>query len=133
MKLSYYQINQNLVALNGRLRDIISLNYMRTYIKKLQSKPESSRKQILVGSLIVCMAFVGVIWVNSLGYKFSSSNTAAKVQEDIKPFALFGKSISDTVGNVTASVGSIKSPTAEEIKPEVKTEKVVDLIPVEAQ
>jgi hypothetical protein len=112
---------------------------MRTYIKKLQSKSEGSRKQILVGSLIVCMAFVGVIWVNSLGYKFSSSNTAAKVQEDIKPFALFGKTISDTVGNVTASVGSIKSPAVGEANPdlptqtEVKTEKVIDLIPVETQ
>jgi len=112
---------------------------MREYIKKLQSKSESSRKQVLVGSLIVCMAFVGVIWINSLGDKFSSKDTATKVQEDIKPFALFGKTISDTVGNVTASVGSIKSPAVEQANPDLptqpdaKTEKVIDLIPVESQ
>lgn len=110
---------------------------MRVYIKKLQSKSEESRKQILVVSLVVCMAFVGMVWVNSLGYRFSNEKTATKVQEDIKPFALFGKSISDTVGNVTASVGSIKSSTEvasdQSAQTEVKTEKVIDLIPVETQ
>jgi len=47
---------------------------MRAYIKKLQSKPEDTRKQILVGSLVVCMSLIGVIWVSSLSYKFSKES-----------------------------------------------------------
>ena len=100
---------------------------MRQYIKKLQGKPEHIRKQILVAGLVVCMSFVGLIWVGSLGYKFSKENTA-KAQEDIKPFALFGQTISNTYNSVTASVGNISSPKPVE---KVVTEKVIDLIPVE--
>lgn len=112
---------------------------MRNYIKKLQEKPEHIRKQILVASLVVCMSFVGLIWVGSLGYKFSKENTA-KAQEDIKPFALFGQTISNTYNSVTASVGNISSPLKKDLpaqtgvpKPveKVVTEKVIDLIPVE--
>ncbi|MFA5827672.1 MAG: hypothetical protein WC839_04260 [Candidatus Paceibacterota bacterium] len=106
---------------------------MRKYIRKLQSKSESTRKQILVGSLIVCMSFVGLIWVNSLGYKFNKENFA-KTQEDIKPFALFGQTISDTYNNVTASVGNISSSLKKEepkTVEKIKNEKQIDLIPVE--
>ncbi len=104
---------------------------MRTYIKKLQSKPEYIRKQIFFGSLIVSMAFVSIIWINSFGTKFNKE-TAAQTEEDIKPFALFGKSISDTYGNVKASVGNISLPNEkEEVKKE--NEKMIELIPVEYQ
>lgn len=103
---------------------------MHAYIKKLQSKSEVVRKQILVGSLIVCMSFVGLIWIGSLGYKFNKGNTA-RTQENIKPFALLGQTISDTYNNVTASVGNISSSIKKE---EPKTaEKQIDLIPVETQ
>lgn len=108
---------------------------MRTYIKKLQSKSENTRKQILVGSLIVCMSFVGLIWVNSFGNKFSKENTV-KIHEDIKPFALFGQSISDTYKNISASVGNISSSVKKDepkVEEKVVNEKVVDLIPVEYQ
>ncbi len=101
---------------------------MREYIKKIQSKTESARKQILVGSLVVAMSLVGVIWVSSLGYKFSKGNSVP-IEETVKPFALFGKTISDTYKNVSASVGSISLPKKEA---EIKTpDKVIDLIPVE--
>jgi len=79
---------------------------MRAYIKKLQSKSEVVRKQVLVGSLIVCMSFVGLIWIGSLGYKFSKGNTA-RTQES---------------GNISSSVKKEESKTAE---------KQIDLIPVE--
>lgn len=104
---------------------------MRTYIKKLQSKPEYIRKQIFFGTLVVSMAFVSVVWIGSFGNKFNKE-TAIKTQEDIKPFALFGKSVTDTFGNVKASVGNISLPTEKnEIKKE--NEKMIELIPVEYQ
>jgi len=108
---------------------------MRAYIKKLQSKSEDTRKQIFVGSLIVCMSFVGLIWISSLGYKFNNKENTAKTEEAIKPFALLKQSISDTYNNVTASVGNISSPKKDEPKTEEKvgTQKQIDLIPVEYQ
>lgn len=108
---------------------------MRTYIKKLQAKPEEVRKQILAGSLVVIMSFVCFIWVSSIGPKFSKEKTA-KISEDLKPFALFGQSITDTYTNVTASVGSIKTSLKNEepvIEEKLEIEKQIDLIPVEYQ
>ena len=105
---------------------------MRAYIKKLQTKSEETRKQILIGSLIVCMSFVGLIWINSLGYKFSKENTTSNIQEEIKPFALFSQTISNSYDNVSASVGNISSSLKKESK-EIEIEKVIDLTPVEYQ
>jgi len=105
---------------------------MRKYIKKLQLKSEDTRKQILFGSLIISMSFVFVVWISSLGYRFNKESSI-KTQEDIKPFALFGQTISDTYNNVTASVGNISSSKEEKKIEEVEVEKVIDLIPVEYQ
>ena len=102
---------------------------MRTYIKKLQSKSIETRKQILIGSLILCMSIVFLVWINSLGYKFGKEKVA-KNQDVMKPFALFGQSIIDAYGNVTASIGNISSLKKEKSK-KVEPEKQIDLIPVE--
>jgi len=105
---------------------------MRAYIKKLQSKNEDTRKQILVGTLVVSMSLVCFIWVSSLSYKFStdtSDNNTGEKTTTTKPFALFGQTISDTYHNITASVGNISLPKKQV---ETKTpDKVIDLIPVE--
>jgi hypothetical protein len=103
---------------------------MRAYIKKLQSKSEIVRKQILIGSLIVCMAFVGLIWIGSLSSMFGH-NKVAKEENTTKPFALLEQSISNTYNNITASVGNISSTIKKE---QPKTpKKQIDLIPVETQ
>ncbi|MCX6754907.1 MAG: hypothetical protein NTU81_03725 [Candidatus Nomurabacteria bacterium] len=105
---------------------------MRKYINKIKSKSEDTRKQILIGSLIVCMSFVGFIWINSFSSKFNDENSV-KAKEDVKPFSLFSKTISDAYKNVTASVGNISSlgKQKEENIPEVKKGKQIDLIVVE--
>jgi hypothetical protein len=99
---------------------------MRTYIKKLQTKSETSRKQILFVALIVSMFLVGSIWIYSLTNRFDDK-VQVKAKEDIKPFALFGDSISNTYKNITASVGNISLPSKTETKPE----KQIDLIVVD--
>ncbi len=111
---------------------------MHKYIKKLQSKSENTRKQMLVGSLVVCMSFVFLIWVSSISSRLSGGEVAAKTEADIKPFALFGQSIKDTYSNVTASVGNIstslkKVDTPAPTGPKVEEQKQIDLIPVEYQ
>lgn len=98
---------------------------MRRYIKKLRSKSETTRKQILLLSLVVCMAIVFFIWISTLGSHFNNKKnvTAVNKEEVAKPFALFGQTIKDTYNNVTASVGNISKT--------INKEKVIDLIPVE--
>jgi hypothetical protein len=108
---------------------------MLKYIKKIQSKPEHVRKQVLVGSLVVCMSLVFVLWIGSLGYKFGKNNKPVVAENTAtKPFALFSKTISETYNNVSASVGKIsttKITPKEEVK--VDSEKIIDLIPTENQ
>lgn len=109
----------------------ISLNQMRAYIKKLQAKDEDTRKRILVGSMIGSMAFVVFVWVYGLGVRFGNPEIRQQSNEDIKPFKLFGNSLSNTYKNISASV--IKSSSLETKTKEVeqKDQKQVDLIPVE--
>jgi lipopolysaccharide export LptBFGC system permease protein LptF len=100
---------------------------MYSYIKKLQTKKEDTRKQILVGSLIVSMSFVFLIWVTTFGQK-SEAKIAKETQEQ-KPFSLLSSSFSETYNNISASVGNISKNTKEK----KKNEKVIELIPVEYQ
>lgn len=104
---------------------------MRQYIKKIQNKKESTRKQIFVGTMIGSMSIVSLVWAYSLGVRFGNHEIKTQTQEDIKPFKLFSNSVSDTFKNVSASVG--KAPSVDEAKKEVdlNDEKQIDLIPVE--
>jgi hypothetical protein len=103
---------------------------MRAYIRKLQNKPKHIRKQILVGTLIVAMAFVSSVWIYGLGYRFSSQ-MKEKVASDVKPFALFGNSIGNAYQNIKASVGDISSLGKNNNQTDNKNLKQIDLIPVE--
>lgn len=104
---------------------------MHTYIKKLQSKEEDSRKQILIVSLVLAMIIVGSIWVYSLTDRFSGDNAVANTTADdssVKPFALLKDSIASTYENISASVGKFSSS----IKPvDQPGQKQVDLIVVD--
>lgn len=107
---------------------------MIKYIEKLQSKDEVARKQILVSSLVVCMSFVGVVWISTFGYKFNNDKKVevAKEEKASGPFALLGQTISDTYKNVTASVGNI--PLLKKDKTEiVDSGKQIDLVVVEKE
>lgn len=114
---------------------------MKEYIKKLQSKPENVRKQILFGSLIVSMSFVFVLWIFTLGYRFGGNDKiedSKSTNNNIKPFQLFGQTISDTYKSMSASVGNIsnmKEQSQEEIKinKEESSDKQIDLITVDTQ
>lgn len=104
---------------------------MRAYIKKLQAKDEDTRKFIFISTMIVCMSFVAFVWIYNLGTRFGNPKIAEQANEDIKPFKLFSNSLSDTYNNMSASVGKIKDNTIDKVIPEVKTEKQIDLVPVE--
>lgn len=82
---------------------------MREYIKKLQSKPEPVRKQIVVGLMITSMFFVAIVFVFSVRSTMSGDEKSTAV-DNLAPFKLLGDSISDTYDNVSASVGKISLP-----------------------
>jgi hypothetical protein len=96
---------------------------MHHYVKKLQSKPEPVRKQILVAALALSMFIVGSVWI----YDLAGPKPQQQAQSDTttKPFALFKNSITSAYENISASVGNIKKDTV------VEQDKQIDLIPVE--
>ena len=112
------------------MRGIISQNYMRQYIKKIQSKSEDTRKLIFLGSMIASMSFVTFIWVYNLDTKFSDPKIKQQANEDIKPFKLFSSSISGTYKDISASVG--KASVTNDIQKEINAISVSpsEVIPV---
>jgi hypothetical protein len=103
---------------------------MRAYVNKLRAKPEHVRKQILAGSMITSMMFVGAVWIYGLGYRFHNDVTPEATAADAKPFALFGESISSAYHNITASVGNIPFSPSTTSAP-APQERQIDVIPVE--
>lgn len=100
---------------------------MFEYIRKLKTKPEQIRKQILAGAMIVSMSFVVLVWFFSLGGRFGTPEIAVKTESDIKPFKIFAQSLGDTYKNVSASLGNISL-----FKKDMNQgKKQIDLIPVE--
>lgn len=104
---------------------------MREYIKKLQSKDEIVRKQILLILMVVSMLFVVVIFSLSLGWRFKKTSKV-EVKESAKPFALFANSLGEAYSNISASVGNVSSINKNPISNLIpEKEKQIDLIPVE--
>lgn len=109
---------------------------MREYIKKLQSKPEPVRKQIVVGLMAVSMLFVGVVFVYSMRSTINGNDESQAKVDSLAPFRLLGDSISDTYNNMSASVGKVSIPTdaptdntsplSEEVSSDISTATVVD-------
>jgi hypothetical protein len=99
---------------------------MRKYIRKLQSKPKDYRKKVMVVAMCISMVLVVSVWVYDLSDD-SKDVSKDQVSDSVKPFKLFGNSISSAYQNITASVGNISS-----IKKQVDDgQKQVELIPVE--
>lgn len=101
---------------------------MRKYIQNLKSKPEAERKQVAYMATVVCMVFVGSVWIYGLVSRLSTKDVADQAKADTKPFAMLANSLKDTYTGISASVGNAKS-VSDTVT--VKEEKMIDLIPVE--
>lgn len=103
-----------------------------SYIEKLQGKSEGARKQILLLSIITSMSLVVVVWVYSLGDLFIKKTEVQTVanKNEVKPFALFANSITETYQNISASLGNLSS-SKKSATIETTPQKQVELIPVE--
>lgn len=101
------------------------------YILKLREKPENVRRQILAGTLTVCMVIVGGVWVLSLGSHFGSGEVTNKTKEDVKPFTLFKTKIKNTYQGLSASAVNSDIIPEQKVDTKVTPDKVIDLIPIE--
>lgn len=102
---------------------------MKEYIRKLKTKDESLRKQIVILSVVVCMVFVVSIWIFSLGDRLNDKKLATdKSDNSIGFFSSLKESLGDTYKSITASVGNVSLPKKDEV---VNEERQIDLIPVE--
>ena len=71
---------------------------MRRFVHKLRAKPLEVRKQILMMVSIAVTAFIFVIWVATLQYRFNS-DTRQNIQNDFAPIM----HLKDTIINSTAT------------------------------
>jgi hypothetical protein len=102
---------------------------MKEYITKLQSKPESTRKQILIVLMIVCMIIVGSVWLYGINQRFTTTESSKEVAaKDTKegPFQVFSDLVSGAYRNMAASVGSISNQKAD-----VRQDEEIELIVVD--
>lgn len=105
---------------------------MKDYIYKLRAKPEEVRKQYMFFFMAISMAVVCGIWAYSLTNNFSKSDDTPSVgiNEDVKPFALFGQTVKSTYENVKASAVdpfSKKENKIQESTIPVENQKIIPL------
>ena len=105
-----------------------------SFIRRIRSKGEETRKMMLAVSMIVSMSLVGLIWVvGIMGGKKAPDEKVVGVEETLKPFSLFGESIKDKYQDLSASLGDL-GKTFKSIKEGVEKEaekEIIELDPIE--
>ena len=81
-----------------------------SFIRRIRSKREETRKMMLAVSMIVSMSLVGLIWVvGIMGGKKAPDEKVVGVEETLKPFSLFGESIKESYQDLSANLGDLGS------------------------
>jgi NADH:ubiquinone oxidoreductase subunit 6 (subunit J) len=60
---------------------------MRQIIHHLRKQPEEIKRHVLHVSILVCAVILGALWIYSLGTTITSSETQAKLNNDLKPLS----------------------------------------------
>lgn len=60
---------------------------MKKIIRNIRRQPEETRRHILHLLTIIAAIILFFLWIFSLGINLSSSNTQAKVKNDLEPFS----------------------------------------------
>ena len=66
---------------------------MKKMVKNLREKPEEERRHILHITVFVLALILFMLWVFSLGTRFSGPENRREIQEDLEPFNLLKDSI----------------------------------------
>jgi len=105
-----------------------------SFIRRIRSKREETRKMMLAVSMIVSMSLVGLIWVVGItNPKREKDEKVVGVEETLKPFSMFGESIKDKYQDLSASLGDL-GKTFKSIKEGVEKEaekEIIELDPIE--
>ena len=91
---------------------------MKAIIHNIRKQPEEVRRHILHVSTAIFAVILILVWVYSLGVNFTSSNTQAKISQDLKPFSAIKDNIeggynSITQPNSTQNPNSSTDPNAD--------------------
>lgn len=76
---------------------------MKKFIKKIQNKPEHTRKQILYVTTIAIGSLIVIFWIFTLQYRFSSIDSA-KVKVELQPLTILKDSIASTYDDVSSKI-----------------------------
>lgn len=105
-----------------------------SFIRRIRSKREETRKMMLTVSMIVSMSLVGLIWVVGItNPKREKDEKVVGVEETLKPFSMFGESIKDKYQDLSASLGDL-GKTVKNIKEGIGQEaekEIIELDPIE--
>ncbi|HPK14222.1 MAG TPA: hypothetical protein PLB93_01780 [Candidatus Paceibacterota bacterium] len=105
-----------------------------SFIRRIRSKKEETRKMMLAVSMIVSMSLVGLIWVVGItNPKREKDEKVVGVEETLKPFSMFGESIKDKYQDLSASLGDL-GKTVKNIKEGIGQEaekEIIELDPIE--
>lgn len=81
-----------------------------SFIRRIRSKGEETRKMMLAVSMIVSMSLVGLIWVVGItNPKREKNEKVVGVEETLKPFSMFGESIKESYQDLSANLGDLGS------------------------
>ncbi len=81
---------------------------MLDYIRHLRTKPEETKKQIVLVALVIAMSIVVIIWLATLGGNNTKTKESLTKEDGGKsPFSILSASFSDTFNNIKKSVGEM--------------------------
>lgn len=81
---------------------------MHDYIRHLRTKPEETKKQIVLIALLVCMSIVITIWLTTLGGR-NDSEEKIKTEENKgpSPFSILTDSFTGTFNDIKTSISEM--------------------------
>jgi hypothetical protein len=81
---------------------------MLDYIRHLRTKPEETKKQIVLVALVITMSIVVIIWLATLGgNNAKTKEPKAKEDNGPSPFSILTSSFSETFKDIKSSVSEI--------------------------
>ncbi len=109
------------------------MSKIKSFIRKLRSKPEDTRRIIFVVSLASSMIVVILIWISGITNPSSKKVIKEKdsVEETNKLFAVIKDGIKETIGDLAASLKDINIMISG-IKEDIEREKeIIEISPIE--
>ena len=81
------------------------------HVKKIRQQPEHIRRSILHIAIGLCAVILFLLWVYSLGTTMTSGDTKAKIDQNLKPFAVLKDNITEQYNSMSEPSSSAEEQT----------------------